>query len=272
MFFLNTYRWDFPQVAALIAPRPLLIGNSDKDKLFPLDGVVRLYNETRRIYQLTAGPRLGLTYRRSPQDTQELRVPVFHWFNRFLKGQDPLIEMAARDFFPAEQLRVFNKLPKDKVNTKIDETPCPRPLRPSRQAIGGIPRGLARQSVRRLAGRVPPAKPGLSGQATQGDVRLRTYSFNSQPDVTLLFRVQRPEGEAARGGPFDSARRRKLDEFTVRSCGWKAESSRGIAGECSPEDGAGVRRAARRGAKQVVEQSEEGDPYSPPLHAVGPDP
>src|ERR1035441_7363503 len=29
MFFLNTYRWDFPQVAALIAPRPLLIGNSD---------------------------------------------------------------------------------------------------------------------------------------------------------------------------------------------------------------------------------------------------
>ena len=52
MFFLNTYRWDFPQVAALIAPRPLLIGNSDKDKLFPLDGVVRLYNQTRRIYQL----------------------------------------------------------------------------------------------------------------------------------------------------------------------------------------------------------------------------
>ena len=27
MFFVNTYRWDFPMVAALIAPRPLLIVN-----------------------------------------------------------------------------------------------------------------------------------------------------------------------------------------------------------------------------------------------------
>jgi len=45
MFFVNTYRWDFPQVAALLAPRPLLLGNSDKDRLFPLDGVVRLYEK-----------------------------------------------------------------------------------------------------------------------------------------------------------------------------------------------------------------------------------
>ena len=56
MFFVNTYRWDFPHLAALIAPRPLLIGNSDKDTLFPLNGVVRLYNQTRRIYQPTARP------------------------------------------------------------------------------------------------------------------------------------------------------------------------------------------------------------------------
>ena len=34
MFFLNTYRWDYPQLAAMVAPRPLLIGNSDKDTIF----------------------------------------------------------------------------------------------------------------------------------------------------------------------------------------------------------------------------------------------
>src|SRR5438105_1702756 len=35
MYFVNTYRWDFAQVAALIAPRPLLLGNSDNDAIFP---------------------------------------------------------------------------------------------------------------------------------------------------------------------------------------------------------------------------------------------
>src|SRR5678815_3031845 len=33
MFFVNTYRWDYSLVAALAAPRPLLICNSDKDTI-----------------------------------------------------------------------------------------------------------------------------------------------------------------------------------------------------------------------------------------------
>ena len=32
MFMVNTYRWDYPQVAALVAPRPLLIANTDSDR------------------------------------------------------------------------------------------------------------------------------------------------------------------------------------------------------------------------------------------------
>ena len=35
MFYVNTYRWDFPTAAALLAPRPLLICNSDKDTDLP---------------------------------------------------------------------------------------------------------------------------------------------------------------------------------------------------------------------------------------------
>ena len=92
MFFVNTYRWDFPQVAALIAPRPLLIGNTDKDTIFPLDGVVRLHDKTRKIYSLYgAADKLGLLITEGPHmDTQDLQVPVFRWFNRFLKGEEPL--------------------------------------------------------------------------------------------------------------------------------------------------------------------------------------
>ena len=52
MFFVNTYRWDYPTVAALAAPRPLLITNTDKDSIFPFDGVTRLYWKVRRVYGL----------------------------------------------------------------------------------------------------------------------------------------------------------------------------------------------------------------------------
>ena len=38
MYMVNTYRWDFPMVAALCAPRPLLLGNSDADSIFPVPG------------------------------------------------------------------------------------------------------------------------------------------------------------------------------------------------------------------------------------------
>ena len=51
-FFVNIYHWDFPQVAALAAPRPLLIGGTDRDQLFHLDSTMRIYEKVRRIYQL----------------------------------------------------------------------------------------------------------------------------------------------------------------------------------------------------------------------------
>jgi hypothetical protein len=209
MFFLNTYRWDFPQVAALIAPRPLLIGNSDKDNLFPLDGVVRLYNETRHIYQLYGQTnQLGLLITEGPHaDTQDLQLPVFRWFNRFLKGQDPLIEMAARDFFPPDQLRVFDKLPEDEVNTKIEETFAPKAVPPGPPRSAADAKQQQEEYLTALRAKVfagwpkerGPTKPGLTSQTTQGGVRLRTYAFSSQPDVDLLLfvlqdpKVKRPE-------------------------------------------------------------------------------
>ncbi len=34
---VNSYGWDYAMVAALVAPRPLLIANTDKDTIFPLE-------------------------------------------------------------------------------------------------------------------------------------------------------------------------------------------------------------------------------------------
>ncbi|HEX4608977.1 MAG TPA: prolyl oligopeptidase family serine peptidase, partial [Urbifossiella sp.] len=52
MYMVNTHRWDFATVAALIAPRPLLLGNSDADDIFPVAGYRHLWKEASKVYAL----------------------------------------------------------------------------------------------------------------------------------------------------------------------------------------------------------------------------
>ena len=135
MFMVNTYRWDYAQVAALLAPRPLLIANTDKDSIFPLDGVVRLHRQVRDIYGLyDAEDQLGLLITEGPhKDTQDLRVPTFRWFNRFLKGTTDPITQAAEKRFSNQALAAFKTFPPDAINKTIQETfvpsapPIPKP-------------------------------------------------------------------------------------------------------------------------------------------------
>jgi dienelactone hydrolase len=207
MFFLNTYRWDFPQVAALIAPRPLLICNSDKDGIFPLDGVVRLHQKTRRIYELYgAKDKLGLLITEGPHaDTQDLQVPVFRWFNRFLKGEQPLIEMAAKSFFQPEQLKVFDKPPADARNTNAHDffVPKAKPLdvaesapewKEHRKAL------LATLKEKSFAGWPTedlPASVQPAFSAERENLRLRAWDVLSQYDVPLrLYVVERASNKA----------------------------------------------------------------------------
>ncbi len=125
MFMVNTRRWDYDKVAALIAPRPLLIANTDKDIIFPLDGVMTVYNHVRALYKaLGAEGKIGLQIAEGPhKDTQPLNAGAFAWFERFLKGADPmaLLDEPARKLLNPEVLRVFKGLPKDEINTHIDE-------------------------------------------------------------------------------------------------------------------------------------------------------
>ncbi len=127
MYFINTKRWDFGAVAALVAPRPLLIENTDKDPIFPLDGVVEVYREARRIYELAdAGGKIGLHIAEGGHsDTQRLRVGAFQWFERFLKGDDsntPISDTADM-VLTREELKVFPEggLPADERVTTAQE-------------------------------------------------------------------------------------------------------------------------------------------------------
>jgi dienelactone hydrolase len=206
MFMVNTYGWDYAQVAALVAPRPLLIGNTDKDSIFPLEGVVRLHEKVRRVYQLhRATTNLGLLITEGPhKDTQDLQVPVFRWFNRFLKQEEPLITVAAEKLFPPADLKVFKELPADERTTKIHETfvpAAPPPAVPANAGAWAAQRdawlaALAEKAFHNWPRFAPDPAPE---RVTPGDGggRLMAAEFNSQPEVRLRF-----YGAASGKGPF----------------------------------------------------------------------
>jgi hypothetical protein len=129
---VNTYRWDYGTLAALVAPRALLLSNTDDDRIFPLDGVERIHWQLRKLYGLLGVPKkLGLQISYGPHlDTQELQVAAFRWFNVHLKGEDPKIEVAALKLFEPEQLKVFDHLPEDQRNTTVHEWFVPMAAKP----------------------------------------------------------------------------------------------------------------------------------------------
>src|SRR4030095_12638648 len=55
IYYPTTYLKGFPVVAALIAPRPLLILSGEKDFIFPPDGYHEVFQRARRVYDLYAG-------------------------------------------------------------------------------------------------------------------------------------------------------------------------------------------------------------------------
>jgi cephalosporin-C deacetylase-like acetyl esterase len=202
MFTVNTYRWDYAQVAALVAPRPLLLSNSDKDTIFPLEGVLRVHDQVRRIYRLNnAADKLGLLITEGPHsDTQDLQVPAFRWFNRFLKQADPLIEKAAINFFQPEDLKVFAELPRDQLNTTIQETftaMAPPPAVPENAEAFARQRDGWLGALREKAFRGWPSEPGPLDvkevfSVEKHGLRFTAWDFTSQHAIRLRLYVVRP--------------------------------------------------------------------------------
>jgi cephalosporin-C deacetylase-like acetyl esterase len=208
MYMVNTYRWDYPLVAALVAPRQLLLSNTDRDGIFPLDGVVRTYEKARRIYELyQAGDQLGLYLTSGPhRDTQELQTGAFLWFNRHLKGDADPIEKPAVKFFEPEQLKVFDQLPQDQRNTEIHESfvPLAEPAAvPADPDAWRAQREAWRTALLEKSFRAWPAEPGEldTAQAWAADrdgLHLEAWDFTSQTAIRLrLYLLHRSGLEQA---------------------------------------------------------------------------
>ena len=196
MYMVNTYRWDYAMVAALVAPRPLLISNTDRDQIFPVDGVFRTYQKVRRIYELYgAGDKLALHITSGPhKDTQELRVHAFRWFNFHLQdGKTDLLETTAVKLFEPQQLKVFTELPADQRNARIHEDFVPTAVTPAVAESQGAWKELAgnwREQIREKSFGGWPAKPKpiqLEKRSVEDfeNVKVRVFNFESQEGICL---------------------------------------------------------------------------------------
>jgi len=214
MYMVNTYRWDYPQLAALVAPRPLLVANSDKDHIFPLDGVLDVYHKVEPLYALNGKhDQLGLHITFGPhKDTQVLQLHAFQWFNHHLKNDDGSIHDVAESYFKPEQLKVFEELPPDEINTRVHEvfTPlAPEPPVPASAAEWKAQRDAWMKALREKCFAGWPASEERSPsslnvervyEATADDLKLTAYDFDSQHDIRLRLYVAQPADPADRGG------------------------------------------------------------------------
>ncbi len=202
MYFANTYRWDFAQVMALCAPRPVLLGNSDRDDIFPVPGYRRLAEKVRRIYALYgAEDRFALLETKGPhKDTLELRLGEYRWMNRWLKGEKGEVSEPERPRLTPKQLKVFARAPEGAVNDMIHET-FRRPARlelPEAPAVarewwkGKAPqlrKALAEHVFRGWSQAPPPLNVRPAEDVKHDGLRLRAFDFLSEEEVPLRLWV-----------------------------------------------------------------------------------
>ena len=194
---VNTYRWDYPQLAAMLAPRPLLVANTDRDTIFPLEGVLDVHRKTRRLYAFNDKlAELGLQIAAGGHnDLQVLQLHALQWFNAHFRDDNSTVESVAKKHFEPEQLKVFDSLPTDAINARIHETFVPlaeTPPVPETQAQWQSQRDAWLAALRQKCFAGWPAeddaiplnvRPVMDQRI--GELRYFAFDFDSQHDVTL---------------------------------------------------------------------------------------
>ncbi len=202
MYFVNTYRWDFPMVAALCAPRPVMLGNSDADEIFPVPGYRHVYDKAHRIYDLYgAGDKFALLETKGPhKDTPELRRGAFTWLNKWLKDETGDVTEAEYAKLEPQQLKVFERGPSDSISATVHETFI-------KPAVVSFPDGVEKADVwwKRTSAELkkelltkcfrgwpenpPPLGVKLAGDVKKDGVRLRAFDFTSEEGIELRLWV-----------------------------------------------------------------------------------
>jgi len=119
MMPINTYSQDFSDIGALIAPRPLLICQADRDGLNVVESVRELYQRTGKIYKLyDAGDNISMIETPGGHSYHKLsREGIFTFFIKHLMGKKVSPEEAGdideseKSMLSEEDLQVYKEGP-----------------------------------------------------------------------------------------------------------------------------------------------------------------
>lgn len=131
MMPINTYGRDYADIGALIAPRPLLIGQADRDGLNTIESVRDIYSALKTIYSMyDAADNIGLVETPGGHSYHALsRTEIFSFFLKHLMNKEipPAlvgdVDESETSQLAEDELRVYGEgPPADDRTTTIQES------------------------------------------------------------------------------------------------------------------------------------------------------
>jgi hypothetical protein len=207
-FWINYYRWCWPDLGALIAPRALLIASGSEDVLWRPYGYRDVAHRIRHQYAaLNAPGQFDLVEDLTPHGyTPKLRQAIFTWFNKYLKGDPTPVKDDVTDFVEPEQnlLAFGGKLPQNdrmrQIDTLLVRRAAPPPVIDKTQWAAHQEATLRR--LRELTFRYIPREQDprlLDCRADGSDKAGTVYAtsvFDTRDGLTLGVKLARPRDAA----------------------------------------------------------------------------
>ncbi len=211
-FWINYYRWCWPDIGALIAPRSLLIASGSEDILWRPYGYRDVAERIRKQYAaLDSDGHFELVEDLTPHGyTPKLRQAIFTWFNTHLKNDPTPVTDDITEFVePEENLLVFGgKPPQDDQMRHIDTLLVRKARVPeiSDADAWKVHQQTAlvvlrqRPFLHTMQGRTPRRREFRADGGDKSGNTFSTYEFDSFDGMTLAVRTKRPR-EADRPVP-----------------------------------------------------------------------
>ncbi len=202
-FWINTYRWCWPDIGALIAPRAFLIASGSEDILWRPYAYRDVAHRIRHQYAaIDASDNFDLVEDLAPHGyTPKLRKAIFEFFNKHLKGDGtPVTDDVTSFVEPDENLLVFGgKLPEHDRMRTIDKDLVPRGPLPSNESGDAWKQyqsdAIARLKATTFRYTLAESKPHLRevrADGSDGTFASDSYVFDTLDSMTVVMRTRRP--------------------------------------------------------------------------------
>ena len=203
-FWINYYRWCWPDIGALIAPRALMIASGSEDILWRPYGYRDVAERIDRQYAaLEADGKFAIVEDQTPHGyTPKLRRAIFTWFNTHLKDDSTPVTDDVTEFVePEENLLVFEgKPPRNDEMRRVDELLVKRSELPTITDESAW-RAYQQTALDRLrettfrytrAGDAPRQRDFRSDGSSNGN-SFATWVFDSFDSMTIGIKTKRPQ-------------------------------------------------------------------------------